>query len=260
MLPRRPKLGGGVFVLLRSYGWKIGAIALTAILISIALLKVVPDTVPAFSKQTFQLGASGWDVYELQGRLKYLDYYRGPIDGEFGWQTDRAVRDFQYKFGLKVDGIVGPKTKLKLWEATKNWAPGADTGAGGGGTWTPPASSQFSQSDIELIAKAVHGEARGEPYEGQVAVAAVILNRIQSASFPNTVSGVIFQPGAFTAVSDGQIWLTPNDTAYRAAKDAINGWDPSGGALYYFNPATATSAWIWSRPQIKRIGKHIFCM
>ena len=110
------------------------------------------------------------------------------------------------------------------------------------------------------MANAVHGEARGEPYIGQVAVAAVILNRIQSASFPNTVSGVIFQPGAFTAVADGQIWLTPNETSKKAVQDAINGWDPSGGCLYYFNPVTATSKWIWTRQQVKQIGKHIFCM
>jgi N-acetylmuramoyl-L-alanine amidase len=109
------------------------------------------------------------------------------------------------------------------------------------------------------MANAVHGESRGEPFIGQVAVAAVILNRVQSASFPNTVSGVIFQPGAFTAVSDGQIWLTPNETSKKAVLDAINGWDPTSEAIYYFNPATATSGWIWNRPQIKKIGKHIFC-
>ena len=117
----------------------------------------------------------------------------------------------------------------------------------------------FSQNDIQLMANAVHGESRGEPFIGQVAVAAVILNRVQSASFPNTVSGVIFQPGAFTAVADGQIWLTPNETSKKAVLDAINGWDPTGEAIYYFNPATATSGWIWNRPQIKKIGKHIFC-
>lgn len=109
------------------------------------------------------------------------------------------------------------------------------------------------------MARTVYGEARGEPYTGQVAVAAVILNRLYSPQFPNTVSGVIFQPGAFTAVNDGQIWLTPDSTAYKAVHDAVNGWDPSGEALYYFNPATATSKWIWSRPQIKQIGRHIFC-
>ncbi|MFL6557222.1 MAG: cell wall hydrolase, partial [Bacillus sp. (in: firmicutes)] len=117
----------------------------------------------------------------------------------------------------------------------------------------------YSQNDIQLIANAVYGESRGEPYTGQVAVAAVILNRVNSATFPNTVSGVIFEPGAFTAVADGQIWLTPNENAKKAVLDAINGWDPTGEALYYFNPDTATSGWIWGRPQIKRIGKHIFC-
>lgn len=119
--------------------------------------------------------------------------------------------------------------------------------------------SGFSQNDIQLMANAVHGEARGEPYNGQVAVAAVILNRVNSPAFPNTVAGVIFEPRAFTAVADGQIWLEPNPTSKKAVMDAINGWDPTGNAIYYFNPDTATSAWIWSRPQIKQIGKHIFC-
>lgn len=124
---------------------------------------------------------------------------------------------------------------------------------------TGRSSGGFSKNDIYLMASAVHGEARGEPYVGQVAVAAVILNRLESEKFPQSVSGVIFQPGAFTAVTDGQIWLTPNETAKKAVLDAINGWDPSNGCLYYFNPDTATSKWIWSRPQVKRIGKHIFC-
>ncbi|WP_226666902.1 spore cortex-lytic enzyme [Metabacillus litoralis] len=119
--------------------------------------------------------------------------------------------------------------------------------------------SGFSQNDIKLMANAVYGEARGEPYIGQVAVAAVIVNRINSATFPNTVSGVIFEPRAFTAVADGQIWLTPNESAKKAVLDALNGFDPTGNAVYYFNPDTATSSWIWGRPQIKRIGKHIFC-
>jgi len=119
--------------------------------------------------------------------------------------------------------------------------------------------SGFSQNDIKLMSNAVYGEARGEPYVGQVAVAAVILNRVNSSTFPNTVSGVIFEPRAFTAVADGQIWLTPNDKAKKAVMDALNGFDPTEGAVYYFNPNTATSSWIWGRPQIKRIGKHIFC-
>lgn len=117
----------------------------------------------------------------------------------------------------------------------------------------------FSGNDLKMMANAVYGEARGEPYEGQVAVAAVILNRVDNPSFPNTPSGVIFQPGAFTAVADGQIWLEPNESALKAVQDALNGWDPSDGCIYYFNPETATSKWIWSRPQYKQIGKHVFC-
>lgn len=232
-----------------------------------------------FSKQTVRYGASGDDVYELQGRLKYLGYYNGNIDSVFGYQTLRGVKDFQYKFGMKVDGIVGPKTKLKLWEATRAWAPtepknkgGAGSAGGGTGGETvketatgspvplvPSNNAGHSENDLRMMANAVYGESRGEPYEGQVAVAAVILNRVRSPSFPNTASGVIFQPGAFTAVADGQIWLTPNENAQKAVKDALGGWDPSGGCLYYFNPETATSKWIWTRPQVKRIGKHIFC-
>ena len=224
--------------------------------------------VPAFSDQLIRYGSTGSDVYELQGRLKFLGFYHGNIDEIFGYQTLRAVKDFQYKFGLKVDGVVGPKTKLKLWEATKYWRPtepraSAGGGGGGGTTATTTATKTHyggvTENDIRLMANAVYGEARGEIYEGQVAVAAVILNRVKSPSFPNTVAGVIFQPGAFTAVADGQIWLTPNKTAKSAVRDALNGWDPTGGCIYYFNPETATSAWIWSRPQVKKIGKHIFC-
>lgn len=224
-----------------------------------------------FSKTTLKYGAVGQDVRELQGRLKYLGYYDGTIDGDFGYETLKSVKWFQWKFGMKADGVVGDTTKLKLYNATKDWRPGQE-GTGGGTPAAkpsaPPAGGEplqqsshrgFSSNDLKMMANAVYGEARGEPYEGQVAVAAVILNRVDSPSFPNTPSGVIFQPGAFTAVADGQIWLTPNDSALRAVQDAINGWDPSDGCLYYFNPVTATSKWIWSRPQYKQIGKHIFC-
>lgn len=123
------------------------------------------------------------------------------------------------------------------------------------------AQTQRSESDLQLLARAVNGEARGEIYEGQVAVAAVILNRVKHPSFPNTISGVIYQPGAFTAVSDGQINepIAENSTVYKACRDAMNGWDPTYGAIYYFNPDTATNAWIWSRPLIIQIGKHRFC-
>lgn len=215
------------------------------------------STEDVFGKGTIKRGAVGGDVWELQGRLKHLGYYKGKIDGKFGWSTYWAVRNFQYQFGMKVDGTVGPKTKLKLWQATRNWRPTAATGKKSTGSGYK--SHGIPTNDLKLMANAVYGESRGEPYVGQVAVAAVILNRTESPSFPNTPSGVIFEPRAFTAVADGQIWLTPNETAKKAVRDALNGWDPTGGAIYYFNPHTATSPWIWSRPQIKKIGKHIFC-
>lgn len=211
-----------------------------------------------------QLGSRGGGVWELQGRLQFLGFYKGKIDGIFGKQTEQAVRTFQSQFGIKVDGIAGPETKRKLWLATRNWNPGGNEQQQQNAANRTPAPGAnrlgLSQNDLDLMANAVYGEARGEPYVGQVAVAAVILNRVRSDLFPNTVSGVIFEPRAFTAVADGQIWLTPNETAKKAVLDAINGWDPTGGCIYYFNPDTATSAWIWTRPQVKKIGKHIFCM
>ncbi|QCJ43297.1 spore cortex-lytic enzyme [Bacillus sp. S3] len=265
-------------------------------------------TAHAFTNQVIQKGAVGDDVIELQSRLQYIGYYNGKIDGVFGWGTYWALRNFQYEFGLPIDGLAGATTKAKLVKASKydkqfvknqinagkkfthyggvdknkqsapspkapaNKAP-ANNAAPKPAAPKPAAPQKaapkkptaantpngFSQNDIRLMANAVHGESRGEPYIGQVAVAAVILNRVNSASFPNTVSGVIFEPGAFTAVADGQIWLTPNETSKKAVLDAINGWDPTGEAIYYFNPDTATSGWIWGRPQIKRIGQHIFC-
>ncbi|CAM4274746.1 N-acetylmuramoyl-L-alanine amidase [Paenibacillus endophyticus] len=228
-----------------------------------------------FSNATLTVGSSGQDVNELQGRLKHLGYFKGEVDGKFGTGTKNAVTWFQWKFGLKSDGVVGAKTKLKLWEATKSWKPtaaappasnseasGKESASSAGKETTIAKSNRLglTENDLQMMANAVYGEARGEPYEGQVAVAAVIINRLKSQSFPNTIYGVIFQPGAFTAVADGQIWLTPNAKAREAVEDAINGWDPSGGCIYYFNPDTATSKWIWTRTQIKTIGKHIFCM
>lgn len=245
--------------------WKEAAVVCMTL-----ILLLTANHAGAFSNQIIQRGAEGDDVIELQARLQYTGYYRGPIDGVFGWSTYWALRNFQESFGLPVDGLAGTTTKKKLEQASKydeehvksqirkgrsfTYYGGADTTAQS--VNSPPG---FSQNDIQLMANAVYGEARGEPYEGQVAVAAVILNRVGSESFPNTASGVIFEPGAFTAVADGQIWLTPNETAKKAVLDAINGWDPTGEALYYFNPDTATSDWIWSRPQIKKIGQHIFC-
>lgn len=204
----------------------------------------------SFGPSLLKQGMVGDDIYELQSRLSYLGYYKGSIDGIYGSQTKAAVRDFQSRFGMKVDGVAGSKTKDMLVRATPKWDPK---------TMKKVSSNpKFSDNDIKLMAMTVHGEARGEPYIGQVAVAAVILNRLESPDFPHSISSIIFQPRAFTAVDDGQIWLTPNETSFVAVRDAINGWDPTGEALYYFNPDTATSKWIWTRPQIKKIGQHIF--
>lgn len=177
----------------------------------------------------------------VQTKLKRWGYYKGAIDGIYGAQTKAAVKYFQQKNGLVADGIVGPKTAAALG-------------------MTLSGSTTQSSSDLNLLAKCVYAEARGEPYSGQVAVAAVVLNRVKSASFPNTIAGVIYQPYAFTAVNDGQINLTPNSTAYKAAQDALNGWDPTYGCLYYYNPSTATSSWIWSRQTVVTIGKHVFAI
>jgi N-acetylmuramoyl-L-alanine amidase len=222
-----------------------------------------------FSAAAFQYGAKGENVYELQGRMKFLGFYFGPVAGQFGYITLKSVKYFQSKFGLPVDGIVGPKTKVKLWQATKSWAPTANwkqdsptSGAvkQGKASMTPSSHAGVTDNDLKLMANAVYGESRGEPYTGQVAVAAVILNRVKSSSFPNTISGVIFQPGAFTAVSDGQIWLTPNASAKKAVLDALGGDDPTNGCIYYFNPQTATSKWIWTRKAVITIGRHIFAI
>lgn len=242
------------------------------------LLLAIPLQTDAFSSQVVERGAFGDDVIELQARLQYIGYYNGAIDGKFGYGTYWALRNFQQDYGLAVDGIAGASTKTALVNNTqynREWVMdqinkgNRFTHYGGQslenqvqqGTKNSQVHlpGKYSEQDLQLMANAVYGEARGEPYEGQVAVAAVILNRLESPDFPNSISGIIFQPRAFTAVADGQIWLEPNEQAKRAVLDAMNGWDPSENALYYFNPATATSGWIWSRPQIKQIGDHIFC-
>jgi N-acetylmuramoyl-L-alanine amidase len=177
----------------------------------------------------------------VQQRLADLGYYAGKVDGIFGPKTRAAVKSFQKKKGLVQDGIVGAKTEKAL---------GITLGGG--------AKATANTADTALLARCIHAEARGEPYTGQVAVGAVILNRVKSSKFPNTISGVIYQPGAFTAVSDGQMNLSPNETSLKAARDALNGWDPTNGCLYYYNPATATSKWIWSLRVELKIGKHSF--
>lgn len=186
-----------------------------------------------------KIGSRGSEVTNIQTRLKNWGYYSGSVDGIYGWRTSNAVKEFQRKNGLTPDGIAGPATLAKI---------GLPTG-----------SSKSSSNDVTLLAMVINGEARGESYEGQVAVGAVVLNRVKHSSFPNTIAGVIYQPGAFTAVDDGQINVAIQSSCFNAARDALNGWDPTGGAIYYYNPATATSSWIWSRPVIKKIGKHVFC-
>ena len=193
-------------------------------------------------------GSRGEEVRTIQTKLKRWGYYKGNVDGIYGSQTLSAVKWFQRKNGLKEDGIAGKNTleAMGIYNSSGNSS-------------SSNSSSSTNSSDLNLLSRLVYGEARGEPYQGQVAVAAVVLNRVEHSSFPNTVAGVIYQSGAFDVVSDGQINLTPNDTAKKAAQDALNGWDPSNGAIYYFNPATATNKWIWSRPMTVTIGKHRFC-
>lgn len=200
------------------------------------------------SAATLRQGSKGDEVKEVQRRLKKWGYYNGSVDGVFGAGTRAAVIAFQKKNGLTADGIVGKATYQALGI---NVSSGATQTGGMNG---------FSSSEVYLLAKTIHAEGRGEPYTGQVAIGAVILNRVRDKAFPNTISGVVYQKHAFTAVSDGQINLTPNETAMKAARDAINGWDPTGGALYYYNPAIATSAWIFDRQTVTVIGKHVFAI
>lgn len=197
---------------------------------------------------SLRYGDSGEDVKTLQKKLKQWGYYTGAVDGSFGPKTLTAVKLFQRKNGLSADGVVGPKTLAALGMSLKS----SDGGSGG-------SSAVTASSNVYLLARLIYGEGRGEPYKGQVAIGAVVLNRVKSASFPNTISGVIYQSGAFDAVSDGQINLAPDQTAIKAARDALNGWDPTGGCLFYYNPRTATSKWMLSRPVLLRIGNHCFC-
>ena len=206
-------------------------------LINVVVIMFVQSLLNA-NAAVYKKGSTGSTVSQIQTKLKNWGYYGGEIDGIYGSKTVSAVKSFQKKNGLNVDGICGNKTLAAL---------GISTG------------TNAKSGSVDLLARLISAEARGEPYVGQVAVGAVVLNGMAHPSFPNTMSGVIYQSGAFTCVTDGQ-WDQPvADSAYSAAKDALNGWDPSGGAIYYFNPATATSKWIWSRPLIVTIGKHRFC-
>ncbi len=189
---------------------------------------------------SYKKGSTGNVVTQIQKVLKNQGFYGGRVDGVFGSGTETALKGFQKEYGLPVDGKAGPKT-LQAMGISQGTTQSSDSG------------------DVDLLARVISGEARGEPYTGQVAVGAVVLNRVDSPVFPNTISGVIYQQGAFTCLTDGEFNKPVADSAYRAARDALNGVDPCGGAIYYFNPATATNKWIWSRPLIVVIGKHRFC-
>lgn len=211
-------------------------IALSLLLMSLLALSA--------SASVVAWGSRGSQVSLVQQKLKQYGYYDGAVDGVFGKETYNAVVWFQEKNGLKADGAVGPSTAAAL-----------------GITLTGTVSaSTYQESEVRILARLVSGEARGEPYVGQVAVAAVVLNRVKSPAFPNTISGVIFQTGAFDAVWDGQFDMEPTENSLRAARDALNGWDPTGGCLYYYNPSTATNSWIWTRQVQLTIGKHAFAI
>lgn len=215
-------------------------ISITLVLVicvfSVEFTNTSKDKIEVLSKY----GSKGAEVTKIQTKLKNWGYYNGSIDGNYGTKTLNAVKSFQRKNGLTVDGIAG-KATLNAMGIVSSSSTGNDS------------------NNLNLLARVINGEARGEPYSGMVAVGAVVLNRVANPNFPSTVSGVIYQKGAFDAVSDGQINLAPSTQAYNAARDALNGWDPSGGAIYYFNPATATNKWIWSRPHTVTIGRHRFC-
>jgi N-acetylmuramoyl-L-alanine amidase len=223
----------------------------TVLIIFTILLLLALGSWTYAQSQVLYWGASGWQVSQVQQRLAWWGYYNGPIDGVFGNQTSEAIRVFQWKNGLVVDGLVGPETLAALGLPVTTPAPAA------------PAVSRGAESDrdsVYLLARVIMGEAADEPFEGKVAVGAVILNSVRNASFPHTIAGVIFQPGAFESVSNGMIWRDLTDEAVRAAEAALSGWDPSGGAIFFWNPAKPVSAWIWSRTIITQIGRHVFAL
>ena len=217
-------------------------------IIAVILLNAMVISAVAYSyresTQTLsKIGSRGEEVRQVQKKLKELGLYNGSVDGIYGVNTQKAVRQFQKNCGITADGIAGPKTLLYL----------------GLGSGTSSSAGGYSSSDIYLLAKVIGAEARGESYTGQVAVGAVVLNRVRHSSFPDSISGVVYQSGAFSCVRDSNWSVEPNDTAKKAARDAINGWDPTGGAIYYYNPAKTSNQWIRKRPVITTIGKHVFC-
>ncbi|MBP2017040.1 N-acetylmuramoyl-L-alanine amidase [Symbiobacterium terraclitae] len=224
--------------------------ALAAAIVAVLLVITFPWNAQAQARATLRWGSRGNDVCVAQRRLKAWGYYTGAVDCIYGRQTYAAVTLFQKRNGLTVDGVVGPET----WAALGYWG-GAP---GGAATAQTTAAAGSREGERDLLARVVSAEARGEPYEGQVAVAAVILNRVRDSRFPNTLAGVVYQAHAFESVTNGTIYAPATSSAIRAAQDALNGWDPSGGALFFWNPQKASSGWIWTRPIIKRIGNHVF--
>ena len=214
------------------------AVVLLGSIGTIAAVQSGNDSVSTLSK----MGSRGDEVRRIQQKLKSMGYYTGSVDGIYGSQTQNAVRKFQRDNGLTVDGIAGPKTLSYL---------GITSGGSGSG--------QYNSNDVYLLAKVIAAEARGESYVGQVAVGAVVLNRVEHSSFPDSIAGVVYQPGAFSCVNDSNWSVAPTAESQKAARDAINGWDPSGGAIYYYNPAKTSNQWIRSRPVIVTIGSHLFC-
>lgn len=214
------------------------AVVLLGSIGTIAAVQTGDDSVSTLSK----MGSRGDEVRRIQQKLKNWGYYTGSVDGIYGSQTQNAVRKFQRDNGLTVDGIAGPKTLSYL---------GISSGSSGSG--------QYNSNDVYLLAKVIAAEARGESYVGQVAVGAVVLNRVEHSSFPDSIAGVVYQPGAFSCVNDSNWSVAPTAESQKAARDAINGWDPSGGAIYYYNPAKTSNQWIRSRPVIVTIGSHLFC-
>jgi N-acetylmuramoyl-L-alanine amidase len=204
--------------------------------------------------EVYKYGSRGEQVRKIQTKLKQWGYYKNGIDGIYGYATYISVKSFQRNNGLKVDGMAGSQTLSGMGITSSK-----STSGGASSSGSASSKNVTNNKDVDLVARLINGEARGEPYEGQVAVGAVILNRTNDARFPSTIAGVIYQPGAFTAIVDGQINAEMKESSIRAARDALNGWDPSGGAVFYYNPAKTTNKWIWSRPLIKVIGKHKFC-
>lgn len=238
-------------------------------IIAIIIVAVIIVTVPVqlalalLGDRTLRMGDHGEDVQQLQRDLGYLGYPVGQVDGIYGWNTFQAVKSFQADSGLTVDGITGKTTAQQVIKQVST-PPKTDSSTvsnAGNDTVNPSRGGSFwtlSQGDIYDLARLVHGEARGESFEGKVAIVAVVLNRLESNKFGNSIKQIIFEPGAFTAVSDGQFYMEPDESSYQAVQAALRGWDPTGGAIYYWNPATATNKWVWSRPIINQIGKHVF--